>query len=843
MEYLLKKFKINNYSLDKMLKYFFLIGALFINREVMVLGTIDILPLQMFSHAFQILLAVVMIFYCWKNNLKIEKKRISIFFVFFFCYMITMMLTKDFRFGYFTLSLTYLNCTLLLTIFSLTEFLDFFYKSLFFICCFSLVMYFIQSFFPQFLTLFPRIVNLAGNKFYFAGLTNMEASMDQGIIRHLQQGILIRNYGPFREPAVFQSFIIIALLYGLLRYKDKTLHRIIVLVLTLITTFSTTGYIAFIAVLLAIIFSDNCYILLKLKELVILFHKKIKKLILKSNMIDKVKAIMILLVFSLITITFLTVLIMIFSKVMEKFFSPSSIHSTLSRFAGFTINIKMMLNEPLWGNGILFADTNFVSLSEQMYGISLSNTNTLFSQGARFGIPLFIFLSSRYYLGIKNAFNSGRISCFFAFVAFLCIIFGSNLQYTILFVLPLFCIKSDAYNSKEIYDNENNINKKDTKKILYISSMFDYDTYEKLFVKDIKPLHAANKFHNLICHGLAINGMEVLAYSVLPINRECYDGLFVKSSTVNLDGYNIKYMNSFNIPLIRHLTLAIQSFIKVLTCPKDTVIVFDVLVVSASFGAVIGAILSKKRTIGIVTDLPQFMDISSSDWMLKMNNYLMSLSDGFIFLTKQMHKKINKKNRPFCIIEGLVDPSMSTKKRYSLRDRKKIIYAGSLMEKYGIRNLCDAFISCAKDNEELHIYGDGDFAEQIKKINHPRVFYHGNCLNKVVVEAELTASLLVNPRPIEGEYTKYSFPSKTLEYMASGTPVLTTKLPGIPEEYNSYLYYFDGTTEGLKEMLRYILDKDSQQLDEFGKRAKEFVIKKKNCTYQCKKIKALIDIL
>ena len=50
-----------------------------------------------------------------------------------------------------------------------------------------------------------------------------------------------------------------------------------------------------------------------------------------------------------------------------------------------------------------------------------------------------------------------------------------------------------------------------------------------------------------------------------------------------------------------------------------------------------------------------------------------------------------------------------------------------------------------------------------------------------------TADVLVNPRLNEGEYTKYSFPSKTMEYLSTGRPVVCYKLDGIPDEYDKHL--------------------------------------------------------
>ena len=57
----------------------------------------------------------------------------------------------------------------------------------------------------------------------------------------------------------------------------------------------------------------------------------------------------------------------------------------------------------------------------------------------------------------------------------------------------------------------------------------------------------------------------------------------------------------------------------------------------------------------------------------------------------------------------------------------------------------------------------------------------GCVTNDEIVRLQCEATLLVNPRPSDKEFCKYSFPSKTIEYMASGTPVLMTKLPGVPD--------------------------------------------------------------
>lgn len=75
------------------------------------------------------------------------------------------------------------------------------------------------------------------------------------------------------------------------------------------------------------------------------------------------------------------------------------------------------------------------------------------------------------------------------------------------------------------------------------------------------------------------------------------------------------------------------------------------------------------------------------------------------------------------------------------------------------------------------------------------------------------ATLLINPRPSNEEFTKYSFPSKNLEYMASGTPLLATDLPGIPAEYKRYEYIIENENiDGIANMFRYVLNLTDAEL-------------------------------
>ena len=80
-----------------------------------------------------------------------------------------------------------------------------------------------------------------------------------------------------------------------------------------------------------------------------------------------------------------------------------------------------------------------------------------------------------------------------------------------------------------------------------------------------------------------------------------------------------------------------------------------------------------------------------------------------------------------------------------------------------------------------------------------------------------------------------------MEYMATGIPMVTTKLAGIPEEYYKYVYTFDECTEDCYfETLSKILALPSEDIRMKGKEAQEFVLSNKNKITQTARIVELI---
>jgi glycosyltransferase involved in cell wall biosynthesis len=83
-----------------------------------------------------------------------------------------------------------------------------------------------------------------------------------------------------------------------------------------------------------------------------------------------------------------------------------------------------------------------------------------------------------------------------------------------------------------------------------------------------------------------------------------------------------------------------------------------------------------------------------------------------------------------------------------------------------------------------------------------------------------------------------------MECMASGTPLLTTKLPGMPADYYPFVYFFDDeSVEGMKEAFLRVLNYTEDELNDKGMDARQFVLKYKNNKIQAKKLIEFIESL
>ena len=381
--------------------------------------------------------------------------------------------------------------------------------------------------------------------------------------------------------------------------------------------------------------------------------------------------------------------------------------------------------------------------------------------------------------------------------------------------------------------------------ILYAVTTCSDKVYKELFshVK-VKPAFQSQKYHRLLIEGLAA-GAEVDVVANPPVNRSLMDRAVIRLPQETEGGARYHNLPAVRDPILKMLNVAFGTFWKTWKLArKDSVVVVDCLNRIAALSAQLAARARGCRCVGIVTDLPDMLE--GSRFSKAMANYVIRHCTDYVLLTEAMNRYLNKTGKSYVVLEGHADITMREKiPSMARKGRERIcLYAGGVSKQYGLGYLVEGFRKADLPNARLHIYGPGDYVEELQAIaaQDDRILYGGMLLSSEVVEKEMEATLLVNPRPTDEEYVKYSFPSKTMEYMASGTPVLTTRLPGMPEEYYPHVFFIEEeSADGVAEALKRVLAHSDEELFQKGQAAREFALEGRNNVVQAQKILNLLS--
>jgi glycosyltransferase involved in cell wall biosynthesis len=400
--------------------------------------------------------------------------------------------------------------------------------------------------------------------------------------------------------------------------------------------------------------------------------------------------------------------------------------------------------------------------------------------------------------------------------------------------------------------------------VLFFGFVYPADMQE--FVVDNErgfPQFAANKlgwhFIHGIEHGLEreIDILSVLAVSAYPRFSKL---IIAPSPRRRADGAELRFVPFLNIPLVKRFFIFAFSTVLLarwlwLTRAVPDRKVFLYAMYLPTLVASLACRVCRVPCVLAVPDLPEYMRPGHVPTLVmgffqRLNSRLTyavaHCMSGYVFLTKYMAARFNLKDKPFTVVEGCVDDhaALTESAREDDRQCRTVFYAGGLQTAYGVGMLLEAFRRLEAPDLRLWLCGRGELEPQICEAakRDSRITYFGALPNDRVVELAERATILVNPRYSRDEFTQYSFPSKTLEYLATGRPVVMCALPGIPDEYFGYVYVLEDTSiDGLATLLKRLLEQPSEQLEAFGRRGREFVLSRKNVRVQGEKVLAVLN--
>jgi glycosyltransferase involved in cell wall biosynthesis len=401
-------------------------------------------------------------------------------------------------------------------------------------------------------------------------------------------------------------------------------------------------------------------------------------------------------------------------------------------------------------------------------------------------------------------------------------------------------------------------------KIFFLGGIFNPKEEDSIIKKSLGPIQfAANTLQWNLIKGISnikeIN-LNIINAKFVGSYPKYYKTPIIKENEWNYSEVMIKEIGFINIFGIKHLdrglsmSKKLSSWIHNNQSEKKYIIIY-----SMHTPFLYAAYMAKRKDPNIKVclicpDLPEFMNTSNKQSKLldslklidrKVMNVFLESVDSFVVLTEFMKPKLNVGSKPYTVIEGVVNASENHQNSIIESSSTKVVanailYTGTLNEKYGIKDLVEAFYLIENNELELWICGSGDTEEYLAKMSEldSRIKIFGQIKRDEILKLQREATLLVNPRKNNEEYTKFSFPSKIMEYLNSGTPTLMYKLDGIPKEYYPYFYHLndnDSVYEFSKK-LEGITNLSVKELNQMGEKAQKFVLQNKNSEIQALKI-------
>ncbi|HKM60721.1 MAG TPA: glycosyltransferase family 4 protein [Candidatus Bathyarchaeia archaeon] len=218
-----------------------------------------------------------------------------------------------------------------------------------------------------------------------------------------------------------------------------------------------------------------------------------------------------------------------------------------------------------------------------------------------------------------------------------------------------------------------------------------------------------------------------------------------------------------------------------------------------------------------------FLRLADTTYFLKRRNYI-TVSN---WMKNQVEKKYPLLKNSIKVVHNAIDTTRFTPGRRR-SERKTVLFTGRLISAKGIRHIVDAIPTVLRSFPETFFLfiGSGDaspYERKLRDLEIPRDNYKflGYLKESTdLVEHYQTASIYVAPTLYE------NLPTRVLEAMACGTPVISSNVCGIPEAVHdgeNGLLVQPGSTKQLADGICCLLG-DSDYLLKMGQNARATIL-------------------
>jgi glycosyltransferase involved in cell wall biosynthesis len=214
---------------------------------------------------------------------------------------------------------------------------------------------------------------------------------------------------------------------------------------------------------------------------------------------------------------------------------------------------------------------------------------------------------------------------------------------------------------------------------------------------------------------------------------------------------------------------------------------------------------------------------------------------GIITMTEPLTTRLAK-GRPFLLIPTIQKPDHKVISDYSANPNSLefiITYSGGLSRDYGADLLLEAFGKSEHPDWKLVITGWGEMEDDIRASakSDPRIDFRGFISLDELKNVYHSTTILVNPKRINSRVAEYSFPSKIIEYLSTGKPVVSTNLLVLDESIRKHMIIAENDTpEGILKCLEEVYAWDKSHYEVWRSDSLRFVQEELSPSVQGRKI-------
>jgi glycosyltransferase involved in cell wall biosynthesis len=367
---------------------------------------------------------------------------------------------------------------------------------------------------------------------------------------------------------------------------------------------------------------------------------------------------------------------------------------------------------------------------------------------------------------------------------------------------------------------------------------------------------AGNNFQVQLIRGLARHGVsdiEVLAARPLPSYPRSRT-LWVSAQSERLGDIPLRLLSFPNVTPMKQIALGIGVLLGLLhwgwrkrKSRHRIVLTYNLTVPPGAF-TLLGARLAGARAVVSVNDIniPGHTVPASPLWRLDLwfQRMLLPRFDGHLTVTDQIATDFFP-GRPYVLVEGGVDNTFldltgrASQPAADVNSSFTFAFAGSLNETNGIRILLPAFQQLASPDFRLRIAGSGPLRAVVEEASRQdaRIQYLGMLDAQGVANMYRTSDALLNVRLTKSIDTRYFFPSKLIELLASGVPTITTSVAHVEDEFDGLVYLLhEETPQGLAELMVFVASRSDQERSTVANRARAYAVANKTWDVQAAKV-------